>query len=620
MVVTHKFKLYLDSWQDPVTLDAVQGDTARNIQFSLYAENALWEIPADTQVMVRYRKSDNTGGCYDTLPGGSVAYHIVDNQITVHLVPQVLTVAGIVEMQIALFNSTQTLAAFSVLIRVQGDPSVGVLESENYVNLSTWLRGELDQRMAEAVDSGGYLNSKVDDLHSRILPLFSQGGLESGTGEEISQTTAIRSNLILLGGQELSVTVPAGVTVRCFFYDMVGRYTGETEYYSHSFTVYRDAAHIRLVAAYSDDSVVGDPAALAEKVGIFLNVNSHHSFRGSVKKHGFASFAQCTQEGYYQFDTSEIGMIQDAPAITAGGILEVRSHFGPDAALQTIKTANGEIWFRIGNDPFQKLLPQDPHFLYVTVWHNGEKWVADKTFDVLHDWILAGNGAYCFFDVGDILRLAKLEAEGLTFSGSSNGWETTVFISVDNVLSVSQLELSEASDIPNSLPNPNKLTLTGAVSAEYDGSKPVSIVIPQGGHSAWNMIMCVELAEETAVINQAVSGYEEYMIFVRAIPGSANTNNAPLVIDVHAGNSVERYSVDAGILDGTKAVTTQAYFCKPIDSCWVYGILSRKGGNTYSGEYGYTHNPLNQITGFNIYTSVLEHTFGVGTNIAIYGR
>ena len=31
------------------------------------------------------------------------------------------------------------------------------------------------------------------------------------------------------------------------------------------------------------------------------------------------------------------------------------------------------------------------------------------------------------------------------------------------------------------VPNPNKLTFSGAVSAEYDGSSPVNVVIPPGG-------------------------------------------------------------------------------------------------------------------------------------------
>lgn len=40
---------------------------------------------------------------------------------------------------------------------------------------------------------------------------------------------------------------------------------------------------------------------------------------------------------------------------------------------------------------------------------------------------------------------------------------------------------AKSEDIPTTLPNPHKLTFSGAVSAEYDGSEAVEVVIPQGG-------------------------------------------------------------------------------------------------------------------------------------------
>ena len=41
--------------------------------------------------------------------------------------------------------------------------------------------------------------------------------------------------------------------------------------------------------------------------------------------------------------------------------------------------------------------------------------------------------------------------------------------------------LPDDTPIPTKLPNPNKLTFTGSVSAEYDGSSPVTVNIPSGG-------------------------------------------------------------------------------------------------------------------------------------------
>lgn len=49
--------------------------------------------------------------------------------------------------------------------------------------------------------------------------------------------------------------------------------------------------------------------------------------------------------------------------------------------------------------------------------------------------------------------------------------------------------------VPESLKNPNKLTFTGAVTAEYDGSSEVSVEIPAGGGSAYEL----PIANETTL-------------------------------------------------------------------------------------------------------------------------
>ena len=53
-------------------------------------------------------------------------------------------------------------------------------------------------------------------------------------------------------------------------------------------------------------------------------------------------------------------------------------------------------------------------------------------------------------------------------------------------------------EIPTTLPNPHKLTFSGAVSAEYDGSEAVKVVIPQGGGGSgvgWKNVVDYTLTE-----------------------------------------------------------------------------------------------------------------------------
>lgn len=55
--------------------------------------------------------------------------------------------------------------------------------------------------------------------------------------------------------------------------------------------------------------------------------------------------------------------------------------------------------------------------------------------------------------------------------------------------------------VPDALPNPHKLTFTGAVNAEYDGSEAVEVVIPQGGGGGgkeWRLLCDLHITEESA--------------------------------------------------------------------------------------------------------------------------
>ena len=65
--------------------------------------------------------------------------------------------------------------------------------------------------------------------------------------------------------------------------------------------------------------------------------------------------------------------------------------------------------------------------------------------------------------------------------------------------------------VPEALKNPNKLTFTGAVTAEYDGSAPVNVEIPEGGGGSYTLPIAnattlggVKPEAKTDVMNQPV--------------------------------------------------------------------------------------------------------------------
>ena len=138
----------------------------------------------------------------------------------------------------------------------------------------------------------------------------------------------------------------------------------------------------------------------------------------------------------------------------------------------------------------------------------------------------------------------------------------------------------------------------------------------------WSVVLDTTLTEETSVIRQDVSGFSEYVILLRTVPGSG-ANKSVVTVDVWTGTSgasAERYSVnDAVWNDGKTKITTQAHFIKPSGATAIYGEITRKGIASNHGAYGFVA-ATNLITKFDIFTNQSDNAFGVGTQIQIYGR
>lgn len=167
MVITHKFDMAVDRRGPAPIVDAVQGDTnTREIQVSLFTTPApnqkeAWTIPVGTRVLVRFRKRDGTGGVYDTLPDGSAAVSYSENTIRALLAPQVLSVDGLVLAQIELNNGEDTLGTFVFNVFVEADPSVGTMESEEYINLSNYVAKEIERILGSSSFPGKLPNPEA---------------------------------------------------------------------------------------------------------------------------------------------------------------------------------------------------------------------------------------------------------------------------------------------------------------------------------------------------------------------------------------------------------------------------------------------------------------------------
>lgn len=121
--------------------------------------------------------------------------------------------------------------------------------------------------------------------------------------------------------------------------------------------------------------------------------------------------------------------------------------------------------------------------LIVPVTESNGTLSVDKTFIEIRDAILAGIPVLVDYG-GTGLPLTAIFVDALWFgtiqcdSGdASNGAMVgTVIIEITETNEVN--DISAQIDIPKTLPNPNAITFTGAVTGSYDGSAPMSVNIP----------------------------------------------------------------------------------------------------------------------------------------------
>ena len=183
MIVTKKVKMDLNCKGVPLHIDAVQGDTnTRALELALYTQGKAWEIPPDATARMRYRKPDGTGGVYDTLPDGTQAGKIEGNTVTLVLVPQMLTAAGPVQIQVELLSGADSLATFAIQLDVERNVASGVVKSENYVNMQAWLLKNLDTAIEQTVEDGAFTPDISVGAVTTLHPGSAATAFFTGTG------------------------------------------------------------------------------------------------------------------------------------------------------------------------------------------------------------------------------------------------------------------------------------------------------------------------------------------------------------------------------------------------------------------------------------------------------
>ena len=168
MKIYHKIKADLIRKGIPPRIHAVQDDAlCRIIRLELTEDDRPWNIPDGAQVLIRYSKPDRTGGQYDTLPDGTLAWSARNHCLYLTLAPQVLTAPGTVELSVTMILGNARLTTFRILIDVQRHPAFSGI-SENYSYITAFL-----PQPAGGAKQGHYLRISEVDEAGNILALES---------------------------------------------------------------------------------------------------------------------------------------------------------------------------------------------------------------------------------------------------------------------------------------------------------------------------------------------------------------------------------------------------------------------------------------------------------------
>ena len=120
MKVVHSVDIDVQNVKTQPVVDAVRGEVdSREIKINLLNGYQNWSVPSDVQCMMSYRKPDGTGGLYDVLPSGELAYEVGATYITAKIAPQVLSVSGEVSFSVNLMKDDQILNTFPLIINVE---------------------------------------------------------------------------------------------------------------------------------------------------------------------------------------------------------------------------------------------------------------------------------------------------------------------------------------------------------------------------------------------------------------------------------------------------------------------------------------------------------------------
>ena len=192
MIITTRLTMDLQQPGYPPIVNAVQSDQySRAVCLALYSGGAAWTVPAGATVALRYTTPAGTRGYYDTLPDGSKAWAVENNEITVYIAPQMLTAVGLVPAQVEIISGSSVLGTFPFHLRVSADLAEQIKTEEDYVNWLAWMESKLEQALVDAKESGDFTGPPPTLVSKSVTYQAGSSGTTPPTGSWSSSVPSV---------------------------------------------------------------------------------------------------------------------------------------------------------------------------------------------------------------------------------------------------------------------------------------------------------------------------------------------------------------------------------------------------------------------------------------------
>ncbi len=186
MLITHKITLDMMHPDTPPRIQVKQGDTlSRALEVTLLCDGEPWLIPEEITPLVRWQvchpgTGEMASGIYDTLPDGNHAWNYSQNQLDLVLAPQMFTLPGLVQADVALVTGEKALATFNFEFYVNPSPADGTeSQAQSYYKVAT-----LDQLNTQLVHLETLITELREDIESANSDLATLiSNLQAGSNE-----------------------------------------------------------------------------------------------------------------------------------------------------------------------------------------------------------------------------------------------------------------------------------------------------------------------------------------------------------------------------------------------------------------------------------------------------